>query len=230
MGNHLSGTVPPQIHPLEYYLNELNYPGEITFDCNMGSTRFFKVARIKQTFNLNQQPNLFNRKDETLDLSSNETKSINQKLPGLGVAKIFVITDPSLPLSSHKEKIKRLRDKLRDNPSCLTYADVIINDKAAILIRQYIKYNLYDRLSTRPFLNLFEKKWITFQILKCIDSIHKAKEIHGDIKIENILLTSSGWILLTDFASFKPSYLPEVMFCSLFSFRSEINRIFFLFI
>jgi len=211
MGNQLSGTVPQQIHPLEYYLSELNYyPGEIMFDCNMGSTRFFKVARIKQTFNLNQLPSILNRiKDETVDLSSNESKMITQKIPGLGVAKIFVITDPSLPLSSHKEKIKRLREKLRDNPSCLTYADVIINEKVAILIRQYIKYNLYDRLSTRPFMNLFEKKWITFQILKCIDSIHKAQEIHGDIKIENILLTSSGWVLLTDFATYKPSYLPE---------------------
>lgn len=214
MGNQLSGAVPQQIHPMEYYLNELNYyPGEIAFDCNMGSTRFFKVARIKQTFNLNQLPSILNRiKDETVDLSSNESKLITQKIPGLGVAKIFVITDPSLPLSSHKEKIKRLREKLRDNPSCLTYADVIITDKVAILIRQYIKYNLYDRLSTRPFLNLFEKKWITFQVLKCIDSIHKAQETHGDIKIENFLLTSSGWVLLTDFATYKPSYLPEVRF------------------
>lgn len=185
--------------------------GEISFDCNMGSTRFFKVARIKQSFNLNQMPSVLNRfKDENLDLNSNSNDNrITQKIPGLGVAKIFVITDPSLPLSSHREKIKRLREKLRDNPSCLTYSDVIINEKVAILFRQYIKYNLYDRLSTRPFLNLFEKKWITFQILKCIDSIHKQQETHGDIKIENILLTSSGWILLTDFATYKPSYLPE---------------------
>lgn len=31
---------------------------------------------------------------------------------------------------------------------------------------------------------------------------------HGDIKSENILLTSWGWLMLSDFAVFKPAYLP----------------------
>lgn len=31
---------------------------------------------------------------------------------------------------------------------------------------------------------------------------------HGDIKTENVLVTSWNWIYLTDFASFKPTYLP----------------------
>ena len=33
---------------------------------------------------------------------------------------------------------------------------------------------------------------------------------HGDIKSENIMMTSWNWLLLADFASFKPTYLPEV--------------------
>jgi len=33
---------------------------------------------------------------------------------------------------------------------------------------------------------------------------------HGDIKSENVMVTSWNWLLLTDFASFKPTYLPEV--------------------
>ena len=32
---------------------------------------------------------------------------------------------------------------------------------------------------------------------------------HGDIKTENVMATSWSWIVLTDFASFKPTYLPE---------------------
>ena len=32
---------------------------------------------------------------------------------------------------------------------------------------------------------------------------------HGDIKMENVMITSWNWILLTDFASFKPTFLPE---------------------
>lgn len=32
---------------------------------------------------------------------------------------------------------------------------------------------------------------------------------HGDIKSENVLITSWNWVLLTDFAHFKPAHLPE---------------------
>ncbi|WAR15027.1 PI3R4-like protein [Mya arenaria] len=32
---------------------------------------------------------------------------------------------------------------------------------------------------------------------------------HGDIKSENVMITGWNWLLLTDFASFKPTYLPD---------------------
>ncbi|CAG8729705.1 14838_t:CDS:2, partial [Acaulospora colombiana] len=32
---------------------------------------------------------------------------------------------------------------------------------------------------------------------------------HGDIKTENVLVTSWNWIYLSDFAGYKPTYLPE---------------------
>lgn len=38
-------------------------------------------------------------------------------------------------------------------------------DKAAYLLRQFFFHNLHDRLSTRPFLSLVEKKWLAFQVL-----------------------------------------------------------------
>lgn len=38
-------------------------------------------------------------------------------------------------------------------------------DKAAYLLRQYFFNNLHDRLSTRPFLCLIEKKWLAFQVI-----------------------------------------------------------------
>lgn len=64
-------------------------------------------------------------------------------------------------------------------------------------------------MSTRPFVTSIEKKWITFQVLCALHQCHKQKICHGDIKLENILITSWNWILLSDFASFKPTYLPE---------------------
>ncbi|XP_063992587.1 phosphoinositide 3-kinase regulatory subunit 4 isoform X2 [Diachasmimorpha longicaudata] len=76
-------------------------------------------------------------------------------------------------------------------------------------MREYVKYSLYDRISTRPFLSTIEKKWITFQVLYALHQAHKFGVCHGDIKLENIMITSWNWVLLTDFASFKPTYLPE---------------------
>ncbi|KMR04641.1 phosphoinositide 3-kinase regulatory subunit 4 [Lasius niger] len=76
-------------------------------------------------------------------------------------------------------------------------------------MREYVKYSLYDRISTRPFLTSIEKKWITFQVLYALHQAHKFGVCHGDIKLENIMITSWNWVLLTDFASFKPTYLPE---------------------
>ncbi|XP_044593942.1 phosphoinositide 3-kinase regulatory subunit 4 isoform X2 [Cotesia glomerata] len=76
-------------------------------------------------------------------------------------------------------------------------------------MREYVKYSLYDRISTRPFLSNIEKKWITFQVLYALHQAHKFGVCHGDIKLENIMITSWNWVLLTDFASFKPTYLPE---------------------
>ena len=69
--------------------------------------------------------------------------------------------------------------------------------------------NRNDRLSTRPFLSIVEKKWIVYQLFQAVSQCHSVGICHGDIKTENIMVTSWTWITLTDFASFKPTYLPE---------------------
>lgn len=76
-------------------------------------------------------------------------------------------------------------------------------------------------LSTRPFLVDAEKLYITYQLLTLLRDLHKLKVgkfkcltvqslqiCHGDIKSENILLTTWGGIYLSDFAPYKPTYLP----------------------
>ncbi|XP_046850772.1 phosphoinositide 3-kinase regulatory subunit 4-like isoform X2 [Xenia sp. Carnegie-2017] len=72
-----------------------------------------------------------------------------------------------------------------------------------------MKDNLYDRISTRPFLNALEKKWIVFQLLCSLVQCHQNDIFHGDIKTENIMVTSWTSVLLTDFASFKPTFLQK---------------------
>jgi serine/threonine protein kinase len=77
------------------------------------------------------------------------------------------------------------------------------------LIRQYFSSNLYDRLSTRPFLNELEKLWIVYQLFKCLEICHEHGIVHGDIKPENVMCTTSNWVILTDFSPFKPAIIPD---------------------
>ncbi|XP_055523812.1 phosphoinositide 3-kinase regulatory subunit 4 [Wyeomyia smithii] len=128
---------------------------------------------------------------------------------GLVVVKVFVKHDPSLPLEQHVDKIEYIKKNLAHAANCLPFQRVLTTERASLIIREYVKHSLYDRVSTRPFLTLIEKKWITFQILCALHQCHKQKICHGDIKLENIMITSWNWILLSDFASFKPTYLPE---------------------
>lgn len=65
-------------------------------------------------------------------------------------------------------------------------------------------------VSTQPFLEHIEKKWLAFQLLIAVRECHAKDVYHGDIKSENVLVTSWNWLYLSDFSgSFKPVYLPE---------------------
>lgn len=167
-----------QIYPVEYYL--VDYCNDMTLDTSLGSTRFMKVARVKHR-----------------DI-------------GYCVAKVYAINDPSIPIQEHKQKIEQIRDTIRREGelNSLPYLTCLVNEKCVLVLRQYIKYNLYDRLSTRPFLTSIEKRWLAYQLLRCIQSLHKQSIYHGDIKSENVLVTSFLWVALADFASYKPAVLP----------------------
>ncbi|XP_060807127.1 phosphoinositide 3-kinase regulatory subunit 4 [Amyelois transitella] len=128
---------------------------------------------------------------------------------GLVVVKVFAVHDPSLPLAEHREKILKIKEQLASAFNCLPFQRVILTDKAGLIMREYCKCSVYDRMSTRPFLTTLEKKWITFQVLYALHRMHKLGICHGDIKLENIMVTSWLWVLLTDIASFKPTFLPD---------------------
>lgn len=113
-----------------------------------------------------------------------------------------------------------------DIANVYNYQAFLETDKAGYIIRQWIASSLYDRIryvhvvlfvvsgnraairSTRPFLSMVEKKWIAFQLLNALRDARNRKISHGDIKSENILVTSWNWVYLSDFASYKPTYLP----------------------
>ncbi|KAF2395630.1 phosphoinositide 3-kinase regulatory subunit 4 [Trichodelitschia bisporula] len=129
---------------------------------------------------------------------------------GLVVAKVVMKPYPSLKLDDYVRTLIDERRVLNEIPNALGYHRIIETGTSGYLVRQYIHSSLYDRMSTRPFLEDIEKKWLAFQLLCAVRDCHAQNLYHGDIKTENILVTSWNWLYLADFSSsFKPTYLPE---------------------
>lgn len=101
------------------------------------------------------------------------------------------------------------REALENVPNILTYQTVIETEVAGYLVRQWLASNLYDRISTWPFLTVIEKMWISYQLLYAMREAAARGIVHGDLKCENVLVTTSLCVYITDLASsFKPDYLP----------------------
>ncbi|WFD45349.1 non-specific serine/threonine protein kinase [Malassezia psittaci] len=125
------------------------------------------------------------------------------------VIKTFVKPDSTMRLRRFVRRLKMEREALSHVPNVLTYQEVIETEEAGYLVRQWLMCSLYDRISTRPFLAKCEKLWISYQLLYAMKASSDRHVAHGDLKCENILVTSSLLVYITDFASsFKPTYLP----------------------
>lgn len=129
---------------------------------------------------------------------------------GLVVAKVFTKPYPNLKLDKYSERLLAERRLLAEVPNALAYHRILETATNGFLVRQFIHSSLCDRISTNPSLEEIEKKWIAFQLLCAVRDCHDREIYHGDIKAENMLVTSWNWLYLTDFASsFKPARLPE---------------------
>ncbi|KAL7416414.1 hypothetical protein BDY24DRAFT_379669 [Mrakia frigida] len=153
---------------------------EVVYDKSIGTSRFLKTIKAKHT-------------------------------NGPLLIKIFFkpLAPQGLSLAAHRRRLKAERDALLDVPNVHPYQSIFESEKAAYLVRQYLASDLYDRISTRPFLSGIEKKWFTYQILVGMREIRSRKISHGNLKPSNVLVTTSNWIYITDLSPFKPVYIPE---------------------
>ncbi|KAL2654025.1 hypothetical protein R1flu_022153 [Riccia fluitans] len=187
MGNKLARNT--QVSPNEYYLQDLPTTYNLVLKEVLGQERMFKTVQCVHD-------------------------------DGLLVVKVyFKRGETGSKLKEHAARLEYIKQELKDveHSHVLPFRSWVETDKAAYLLRQYLFSNLHDRISTRPFLSLMEKKWIAFQLLYAVKQCHEKGVCHGDIKCENVLVTSWNWVYLADFASFKPTYLP-VDFSGDFSF------------
>lgn len=129
---------------------------------------------------------------------------------GFVFVKAIVTPHANFDIHKYVHRIKDERDALADIANTLAYQRIVEVATGGFLVRQYIFSSVWDRLSTRPFLEDIEKKWQAYQLLCAVRDSHAREIYHGDIKTENVLVTSWNWLYLTDFSScFKPTTLPE---------------------
>ncbi|KAM7259635.1 hypothetical protein ACFE04_015376 [Oxalis oulophora] len=179
MGNKIARTT--QASASEYYLHDLPSSYNLVLKEVLGRGRFLKSILCKH--------------DE-----------------GLVLVKVyFKRGGDSIALREYERRLAQIKDTLCtiDHSHVWPFQLWQETDKAAYLLRQHFFNNLHDRLSTRPFLSLVEKRWLAFQLLLAAQQCHEKGICHGDIKCENVLVTSWNWVYLADFASFKPTYIPD---------------------
>ena len=54
---------------------------------------------------------------------------------------------------------------------------------------------------------MIERKWFAFQLLCAVSQLHHRDTIHGDIKPENVFITSYNSLMVTDIVCYKPTFL-----------------------
>ena len=62
------------------------------------------------------------------------------------MVKVFAIQDPSLPLKTYQDQLIQIKNRLVGAPNVLPFNYSILTEKASLLIRPFIKDNLYDRI------------------------------------------------------------------------------------
>ncbi|KAM3537620.1 hypothetical protein ARSEF1564_009459 [Beauveria bassiana] len=126
------------------------------------------------------------------------------------LVKVLVKPFADVKLDQYKRQIIEQRKALAAVPNALGFQRAIETETNGYLVRQFMYSSLYDRLSNRPFLEDIEKKWLAFQLLCALRDCHARDIYHGDIKAQNVLVTSWNWLYLTDFSSaYKPVMLPD---------------------
>lgn len=84
------------------------------------------------------------------------------------------------------------------------------NERFCKLQRPFVQHSITERLQMRPQCTQDQRLFFAFQILEALDQLHTHYGIvHGDLKVENVLVTSNNWLHLVDFAPFKPPMLPS---------------------
>ncbi len=82
-------------------------------------------------------------------------------------------------------------------PNILPFSKIILEQDHFILARQYMAYSIFTIPKSIHRLSKILKKWIAYQMFESVKQLHNMREIHGDIKTANFVVTSWYWVYLT---------------------------------
>ena len=175
--------------------------GSKKIDMNMFLSKYSEKYKLES----------FLRKDnfKTLLVTSLKKSEFAEGIPL--VIKLFPIENENYYFKYSQEftEIKNMYSNLESSPHVIPIIKLkqMKEANAGIVIRQYIKYNLKHALYYLTLSSEIEKKWICFQLLQGLNQIHSKLKCHGDIKPENILISSKLSVFLSDISVYKPVYL-----------------------
>ena len=174
-----------------------------------------KISQSKNTIDINVYLNKYYSSYTPLKVLNNGMLNKTVLLLNEGenkcplVAKIFFKQDYEEEYKKQLERITDTQRKIVNN--CLHNVIPLIykveNARSCIIFRQYLEYNLKERIYLMPYLNNIQKLWISFQILYAVNDLRELNLVHGDLKPENILLTSNLSVYISDIATYKPGYI-----------------------
>ncbi|CAH8532470.1 unnamed protein product [Heterobilharzia americana] len=151
MGNQLAGLSPSPVVNVEDYLSELS--GLVRFEEELCGSRLFKVAKIRC-------------------VDGNNPRSL--------VVKIFPNPNVSQLLWRYQAIMLPYCHRINSGYNLLFFSTSYITERCGVLIRDFIDQSLADRLCTRPFLCIEDKRWIAYQLLCAIDQLHSfSTKIYG---------------------------------------------------
>ena len=137
-----------------------------------------KISQSKTTIDINVYLSKYYPNYTTIKILNNGmlSKTVllldeerNNKCPL--VAKIFFKQDFEEEYNNKLEKIKEAKDIIINEcmHNVLPIINIVENQRSGIILRQYLEYNLKERIYLMPYLNNIQKIWISLQILYAVN-------------------------------------------------------------
>jgi len=122
------------------------------------------------------------------------------------VLKTYPLIYPKGSIASKKFQetkliLEDIKKQLRfiEFPNVMPNQGLALQEDAAFLTHQYFPFNLRERLKSLQGITYQDKMWLSFQLLCAVHQFHSESIYHGDIKPQNIMITSWNWLFITYF-------------------------------